>query len=178
MALKASLQTHYTVLQSSFLLPFPCTSWCCCSLPCISQILQVQIFSFSVLSFCRTDQEFLQWPSSFFFFLDDVCMFAKDLTGCFSHCCVKVVIIESMSVPSLLMMVRGANFPPIIAWKVSNTLGSFSFSKSNLSLVCFGSLIVFRRRCHKACVHSERSPYRAVHCFQCTKHLPPSPRLS
>ena len=33
------------------------------------------------------------------------------------------------------MMVSGANFPPIIAWKVSNTLGSFSFSRSNFSLV-------------------------------------------
>ena len=30
----------------------------------------------------------------------------------------KVVITESRSVSSLLMMVRGANFPPIIAWKV------------------------------------------------------------
>ena len=38
-------------------------------------------------------------------------------------------------------MVRGANLPPIIAWKLSNTLGSFSFSRSNLSLVCFGLLI-------------------------------------
>ena len=47
----------------------------------------------------------------------------------------KVVIIESMSLSSLFMMVRGANFPPIITWKVSNTLGSFSFSRSNLSLV-------------------------------------------
>ena len=53
----------------------------------------------------------------------------------------KVVIIESMSVSSLLMMVRGTNLPPIIAWKVSNTLESFSFSRSNLSLVCFGLLI-------------------------------------
>ena len=58
----------------------------------------------------------------------------------------KVVITESMSVSSLLMMVRGANLPPIIAWKVSNTLGSSSFSRSNLSLVCFGLLILFRRR--------------------------------
>ena len=58
----------------------------------------------------------------------------------------KVVIIESMSVSSLLMMVRGANFLPIIAWKVSNTLGSFSFSRSNLSLVHFGLLILFRQR--------------------------------
>ena len=65
------LQSHYTVLLSSFLLPFSCTSWCCCSLPCISQILRVQIVSFSVLSFCRTDQEFLQW--SRVFSSDDVC---------------------------------------------------------------------------------------------------------
>ena len=57
-----------------------------------------------------------------------------------------VVITESMSVSSLLMMVRGANFPPIIAWKVSNTLGSFSFLRSNLSLVCFGLLILFMLR--------------------------------
>ena len=40
-------------------------------------------------------------------------------------------------------MVRGANLPPIIAWKVSNTMGSFSFSRSNLSLMCFGLLIFF-----------------------------------
>ena len=58
----------------------------------------------------------------------------------------KAVIIESRSVSSLFMMMRGANYPPIIAWKVSNTLGSFSFSRSNLSLLCFGLLILFRRR--------------------------------
>ena len=38
----------------------------------------------------------------------------------------KVVVIESKVVFSLLMMVRGANLPPIIAWKISNTLGSFN----------------------------------------------------
>ena len=53
----------------------------------------------------------------------------------------KVVFIESLSVSSLLMMVRGANLPPIKAWKVSNTLESFSFLRSNSSLVCFGLLI-------------------------------------
>ena len=47
----------------------------------------------------------------------------------------KVVIIESMSVSSLVMMVRVASLPPIMAWKVSNRLGSFSSSRSNLSLV-------------------------------------------
>ena len=54
-----------------------------------------------------------------------------------------MVIIESLSASSLLMMVRGANLPPIIAWKVSNTLGSCSFSRSNLSLVSFGLLVFF-----------------------------------
>ena len=53
----------------------------------------------------------------------------------------RVAIIESVS--SLLMMVRGANLPPIKAWKVSDTLGSFSFSSSNLSLACFALLINF-----------------------------------
>ena len=55
----------------------------------------------------------------------------------------KVVIIESVSVSLLLMMVRDANLPPILAWKVSDTLGSFSFSSSNLSLACFALLINF-----------------------------------
>ena len=39
----------------------------------------------------------------------------------------KVVIIEYMSVSSLLIVVRGANFSLIIAWKVCDTLGSFKF---------------------------------------------------
>ena len=69
-------------------------------------------------------------------------MFAKDLTGCFSHCCVEGGD-HWIYVSSLLMTVRRANLPPIIAWKVSNTLGSFSFSRSNLSLVCFGLLFCF-----------------------------------
>ena len=37
----------------------------------------------------------------------------------------KVVIIKFVSA-SLFMMVRGAIFPSNIAWKVSNTFGSFS----------------------------------------------------
>ena len=39
----------------------------------------------------------------------------------------KVVNIESVATSSSVMMVRGANFPPVIPWKVSNTLGAFSF---------------------------------------------------
>ena len=76
------LQSHCSVLLSSFLLPFSRTSWCCCSFPCISQILRARIFSFSVLFFCRADQECLQWSRVFL-----LTMFAKDLTGCFSHWC-------------------------------------------------------------------------------------------
>ena len=78
------LQSHYTFLLSSFLLPFSCTSWCSCSFLCISQIPRVRIFSFSVRSFCRTGQEFLQWPRVF-----SLTMFAKDVTGCFNHYCVE-----------------------------------------------------------------------------------------
>ena len=132
------LQSHYAVLPSSFLLPFSCTTWCCCSLPCISKILLVQIFSFSVLSFCCTDQEFLQEPRSFS--SANVC---QDLMAVSFTTVLKVVIMESMSVSSLFMMVRGANFPSIIAWKVSNTLEPISLLRLNLSHVCFGLLIFF-----------------------------------
>ena len=52
----------------------------------------------------------------------------------------KIMIIKSWFVPLLFIMVRGANFPPIIAWKVSNTFGSFSLPRSNLRLMCFGLL--------------------------------------
>ena len=46
----------------------------------------------------------------------------------------KVVIIESVSVSSLLMMVRGANLPPITAWKTSKLETSFiSFPNLELS---------------------------------------------
>ena len=124
----SSIWLHCSPIQ--FSLAFSCTSWCCCSLSCIFQILQAQIFSFSVLSFRRTDQEFVQWSRFFFFFwrcLQRISL-AVSVTAV-----LKMVIIESMSVSSLLMMVRGANLLPIIAWKVSNTLGSFSFSMSNLS---------------------------------------------
>ena len=116
------LQSHYTVLLSAFLFflfhaPLDVISH---FLVFLRSILRVRIFSFSVLSFCRTDQAFLRWPrvlSS-----DDVC--------------------QGFQWPfqSLLcwrlwsLMVRGANFPPIIAWKVSNTLGSFSFPRSNWGL--------------------------------------------
>ena len=66
-----------------------------------------------------------------------------------------VVIIESMSPSSLFMMVRGANFPSITAWRVSNTLGSSSFSRSNLSLQGFSLLILFKKETKKAKTEQE-----------------------
>ena len=133
------LQSHYTVLPSSFLLPFSCTSWCCCSLPFISQILQVRIFSFSVLSIVtqikKTNKQTNKQKTNL---CSDPGLFLLTVTAA-----LKVVIIESRSASLLFTMARGANFPPVTAWKVSNTLGSFSFSMSNLSLVCFGLLILF-----------------------------------
>ena len=69
----------------------------------------------------------------------------------------EVVINESMSVSSSFMMVRGTNISPIMAWKVSNTLRSFSFSRSNLS---FGLLILFSDEGGRS------SPARHGH-FQC-----------
>ena len=64
-----------------------------------------------------------------FFFIIFWMVISKDLTGCFSHCCVEGW--SSSSAASLFMMVRGANAQLILAWEVSNTLVSFSFSVSN-----------------------------------------------
>ena len=76
-------------------------------------------------------------------------MFAKDLTGCFSHCCVEGADHrKSMSVSSLFMMVRGANFPPIIARKVSNALGSCSFNHNRQSMYSLVILIDNRQNMH------------------------------
>ena len=148
------LQSHHTVLLSSFLLPLVCTSWCWFPHPCISQIFQVWICSFSFVFFCRTDQECLQWP---FFFLFWGCMSRISLAVSVTAV-LKVVITESRSVSSLFIMVRGASFWQIIAWKVSNILESFDFSRSNLSLVCFGILLLCRRR-WKIIINKSRSLY-------------------
>ena len=76
---------NFTVLLSSFFsLPFSCASGCCCSLPCISQILQVQTVS---SQFSPSVAQIKNFCSDQGFFL--LTMFAKDLTGCFSHCCVE-----------------------------------------------------------------------------------------
>ena len=54
----SSTSLHYSPIQ--FSLAFFMHLLMLLNISCISQILQAQIFSFSVLSFCRTDQEFLQ----------------------------------------------------------------------------------------------------------------------
>ena len=127
------LQSHYTVPLSSFLLPFSCTSWSCCSLPCIfSDPSGSNRFFLSYLHWSHRSRISAVTQVFFFWRCLPKILLAVSITAV-----LKVVMIESRSVSSLSMMVRGANFPPIIAWKVSNTLGSFRFSRSNLSLVCF-----------------------------------------
>ena len=51
----------------------------------------------------------------------------------------KWVTMESRSASSSASGARGANLPPIVAWKALITVESFSFSRSNLILgrVCF-----------------------------------------
>ena len=78
------IQSHYTVLLSSFLLPFSCTSWCYCSPPCISNSEGLDFLFLCSLLFSHGSK--LSAITQGFSLLT---MFAKDLTGCFSHCCVE-----------------------------------------------------------------------------------------
>ena len=52
----------------------------------------------------------------------------------------KWVTMESRSASSSTSIARGANLPPIVAWKALITVGSFSFSRSNLILGWVGFL--------------------------------------
>ncbi len=78
------LQSHYTVLLSSFSLPISCASWCCCSRPYIPQSLQVRLLFSQFSPFVAQIKNICSDPG---FLLSAV--FAKDLTGCFSHCCIE-----------------------------------------------------------------------------------------
>ena len=57
----------------------------------------------------------------------------------------KWVTMESRSASSSTSIARGANLPPIVAWKALITVGSFSFSRSNLILGWVGFLEFLRR---------------------------------
>ena len=57
----------------------------------------------------------------------------------------KWVTIESSSAFSSTSVARGANLPHIVAWKALITVGSFSFSRSNLILGWVGFLEFLRR---------------------------------
>ena len=68
-------------------------------------------------------------------------MFAKDLTGCFSHCCVEG---DDHWIYVCIFVARdGERYKPPAYQSLegSNTLGSLSFSRSNFSLMCFGLLV-------------------------------------
>ena len=57
----------------------------------------------------------------------------------------KWVTMESRSASSSTSVARGANVQPIVAWKSFITVGSFSFSRSNLILGWVGFLDFLRR---------------------------------
>ena len=57
----------------------------------------------------------------------------------------KWVTMESRSASSSTSIARGANLPPIVAWKTLITVGLFSFSRSNLILGWVGFLEFLRR---------------------------------
>ena len=63
-------------------------------------------------------------------------LFTEDHTGCISHCIVELVEFVSISVFSSSRMVRGAHFPPIIAWNASAILGSFLWGELHPYLLC------------------------------------------
>ena len=56
----------------------------------------------------------------------------------------KWVTMESRSASSSTSIARGANLPPIVIWKALITVGSFSFSRSNLILGWIGFLEFLR----------------------------------
>ena len=82
-----NLTTLFVFSYPVFFFPFSCTSWCYCSLLYISQILQ----PFRLKSFLS---QFSPFVTHIKIFCSDLgvlllTVFAKNLTGCFSHCCVE-----------------------------------------------------------------------------------------
>ena len=135
------LQSHYTVLTTVFFSLFHAP---------LDVVVHCLVFlrSFRLKSFLSQFSPLVAKIKNFcsdpgFFLLT---MFAKDLTGCLSHCCVEGG--DHWIYVCIFVAHDGERCKPPAyhSWKVSNTLGSFSFSRSNLSFVCFGLLIFFRRR--------------------------------
>ena len=69
-------------------------------------------------------------------------LLAKKFSCCVSYCLVEV---GDHGASSSTSVARGANLPPIVAWKALITVGSFSFSRSNLILGWVGFLEFLRR---------------------------------
>ena len=72
-------------------------------------------------------------------------VFSKDLAGCVGHYFDEGVGQQVHVGIFVTQYNNGANSPPIIALNASATSGSLRFSMSNLILVGFGLLIIFRR---------------------------------
>ena len=131
-------QSHYIVL-SSFLFPFACASWWCSLFLVFLRFSGSNLFLLSYLLLSHRSRISAVTQGFFFWWC-----FAKDLTGCFSHCCVEsgdhwihvcIFIVHDGEMCEL---------PTYLSLEDFQHNGSFSFSRSNSSLLCFGLLILFR----------------------------------
>ena len=78
------VQSYYIILLSSFLLPFSFTSWCSVYFLVFLRSVRFEFFVSHFSPFIAQIKNLCSDPG---FFL--LMMFAKDLTGCFSYCCVQ-----------------------------------------------------------------------------------------
>ena len=62
-------------------------------------------------------------------------LLAKKSSCCVSYCLVEAGNHRVQISISIYQLARGANLPPIVAWKALITVGSFSFSRSRLLLL-------------------------------------------
>ena len=105
-------------------------------------------------------------------------MFAKNLTGCFGHCCVEG---DDHWIHVCIFIVHDGERCKLPAYhnldSFQRTGNLFRFSRSNLSLVCFGLLVLFRRRWKAIISKSWSLPMSATsnwtelptECLNCSK---------
>ena len=95
------LQSHYTVLPSSYPLPFSRAFWWCFSRPLFLRFFRFESFLSQFSLFVAQTKNICDDPC---FLL--LTMFAKDLTGCFSHCYVALGRIQAMEMSCHLKILR------------------------------------------------------------------------
>ena len=90
-------------------------------------------------------------------------MFAKDVTGCSSHCFVEGGDHRIHFCICIIHNGERCKPPTYYCWESFQQVGSFSFSRSNLSPVCFDLLIFFVRRRWKVIISRSWSLPMSTH---------------